>query len=157
MRKQIVQESSKEITTTDQGWLDLEPLAEIQISSENAAHPIESAITPGTGPGWRAMHPGEQTIHLLFAEPLRIRRIHLKFVEENQDRTQEFVLRWSVDGRQTFREIVRQQFSFSPPSTILEVEDYKVDLTGVTALEFKIVPDISGFAACASLKQLQLA
>lgn len=157
MRKQIIKQSSKELSPPEQGWLDLEPLAEIEISSENAAYPIESAIIPGTGPGWRAMHPGEQTVRLLFAEPLRIRRIHLQFEEENQSRTQEFVLRWSVDGGQTYREIVRQQFSFSPPSTTHEVEDYKVDLIGVTALELRIVPEISGSAACASLKQLQLA
>ena len=109
MRKRIIKQSSKELSPPEQGWLDLELFAEIEISSENAAHSIESAIIPGTGPGWRAMHPGEQTVRLLFAKPLRIRRIHLKFEEENQARTQEFVLRWSVDGQQTYREIVRQQ------------------------------------------------
>ncbi len=157
MRKQIIKQNSKELSPPELGWLDLEPLAEIEISSENAAYPIESAIIPGTGPGWRAMHPGEQTVRLLFAEPLKIRRIHLKFEEKNQARTQEFVLRWSMDGRQNYREIVRQQFSFSPPSTVQEVEDYKVELNGVKALELRIVPDISGYAACASLMQLQLA
>ena len=157
MRKRIIKQSSKELSPHEQDWLDLDPLAEIEISSENAAHPIESAIIPGTGPGWRAMHPGEQTARLLFAEPLRIRRIHLKFEEESQVRTQEFVLRWSMDGQQNYQEIVRQQFSFSPPSTTQEVEDYKVDLNGVTALELRIVPDISGAAVCASLKRLQLA
>ena len=157
MRKRIIKQNSKELSPPEQGWLDLEPLAEIELTSETAAHPIESAIIPGTGPGWRAMHPGEQTIRLLFAEPLRIRRIHLQFEEENQARTHEFVLLCSVDGRQTYREIVRQQFSFSPPSTTHEVEDYMVDLNGVTALELRIVPDISGSAVCASLKQLQLA
>jgi len=157
MRKRIIKQSSKELSPPEQGWLDLEPLAEIELTSEDAAHPIESAIIPGTGPGWRAMHPGEQTVRLLFAEPLRIKRIHLKFEEENHARTQEFVLRWATDSLQNYREIVRQQFSFSPPSTTHEVEDYKVDLNGVTALELRIVPDISGAAVCASLKQLQLA
>ncbi len=157
MRKRIIKQSSKELSLPEQGWLDLEYLAEIEISSEDTAHPIESAIIPGTGPGWRAMYPGEQTVRLLFAEPLRIKRIHLKFEEESQVRTQEFVLRWSMDGQQNYQEIVRQQFSFSPPSTTHEVEDYKVDLNGVTALELRIVPDISGSGASASLKQLQLA
>ena len=101
MRKRIIKQSSKEISPPEQGWLNLEPLAEIELTSEDAAHPIESAIIPGTGPGWRAMHPGEQTIRLLFDEPLRIRRIHLEFAEENQARTQEFVLCWSVADRQS--------------------------------------------------------
>ena len=157
MRKRIIKQSSKEISPPEQGWLNLEPLAEIELTSEDADHPIESAIIPGTGPGWRAMHPGEQTIRLLFVEPLRVRRIHLEFAEENQARTQEFVLCWSVADRHSPREIVRQQFSFSPPSTTDEVEDYMVDLSGVTELELRIIPDISGSAICASLKRLQLA
>ncbi len=157
MRKRIIKQRSKELSPPEQGWLDLEPLAEIELTSEDAAHPIESAIIPGTGPGWRATHPGEQTVRLLFAEPLRIRRIHLEFEEEIQARTQEFVLCWAGDGLQNYREIVRQQFSFSSPNTTNEVEDYMVDLNGVTALELSIVPDISGSAVCASLKQLQLA
>ena len=38
-----------------------------------------------------------------------------------------------------------------------EVEDYEIDLDGVTALELRIVPDISGGSARASLAQLRLA
>ena len=37
-----------------------------------------------------------------------------------------------------------------------EVENYDVDLDGVTVLELKIVPDISGGSAQASLAQLRL-
>lgn len=55
MRKRIIKQSSKELSPPEQGWLDLEPLAEIELTSETAAHPIESAIIPGTGPGWRAI------------------------------------------------------------------------------------------------------
>jgi hypothetical protein len=65
------------------------------------------------------------------------------FLEDQQARTQEFVLRWSPNGCQSYREIVRQQYNFSPPGMTREFEDYAVDLTGVTALELKIVPDIS--------------
>jgi hypothetical protein len=65
------------------------------------------------------------------------------FLEDQQARTQEFVLRWSPNGGQSYREIVRQQYNFSPPGMTREFEDYAVDLTGVTALELKIVPDIS--------------
>ncbi len=157
MRKRIIKQSSKELSPPEQGWLDLESLAEIELTSEDAAYPIESAIIPCIEPGWLAMHPGEQTVRLLFDEPIKLRRIHLEFEEECRTRTQEFVLRWSAEGAQSYREIVRQQFSFSPPSATCEVEDYMVDLNGVTALELKIVPDISGAAVCASLKQLQLA
>jgi hypothetical protein len=79
------------------------------------------------------------------------------FHEAEQERTQEFVLRWSPAGGQSYREIVRQQYNFSPPDAAREVEDYDVDLDGVAALELKIVPDISRGSARASLAQLRLA
>ena len=100
---------------------------------------------------------GEQTIRLLFDELQRVRRIQLLFHEDHQARTQEFVLRWSPDGGQSYREIVRQQYNFSPPGVTRESEDYAVDLAGVTALELRIVPDISGGDARASVAQLRIA
>ena len=157
MRKRIIGHGPGEVAATEPGWLDLEHLAQVEITSEDVGYPIESALIPGTGSGWRAAQPGEQTIRLLFYEPLRLKRIHLVFQEDEKERTQEFVLRWSPDGGQSYREIVRQQYNFSPPGATSEVEDYDVDLHGVTALELKIVPDISGGSARASLAQLRLA
>jgi hypothetical protein len=157
MRKRLIGHGPGEVAAAEPGWMDLEPLAQVEITSEDVDHPIESALIPGTSLDWRAASPGEQTIRLLFNEPLRLRRIHLVFHEDEQERTQEFVLRWSPDGGQSYREIVRQQYNFSPPEAALELEDYDVDLDGVTALELKIVPDISGGRARASLAQLRLA
>jgi hypothetical protein len=50
---------------------------------------------------------------------------------------------------------VRQQWNFSPPQTIREVEEYEVKLSDVTLLELVIVPDNNG-GARASLKSLCL-
>jgi len=157
MRKRIIGHGPREVAAAEPGWLNLERLAQVEITSEDVDHPIEWALIPGAGPGWRAAQPGEQTIRLLFDEPLRLKRIHLAFQEDEQERTQEFVLRWSPDGGQSYREIVRQQYNFSPPEAAREVEDYDVDLGGVTALELKIVPDISDGSARASLAQLRVA
>jgi hypothetical protein len=157
MRKRIIAHGPREVAPAEPGWMDLERLAQVEITSEDVDHPIESALIPGTGSGWRAAQPGEQTIRLLFDEPLRLKRIHLVFHEGEQERTQEFVLRWSLDGGQSYREIVRQQYNLSPPEAAREVEDYDVDLDGVTALELRIVPNISGGDARASLAQLRLA
>jgi hypothetical protein len=52
---------------------------------------------------------------------------------------------------------LRQQYNFSPPGAAREVEDYDVDLDAVTVLELRIVPDISGGSARASLAQLRVA
>jgi hypothetical protein len=37
---------------------------------------------------------------------------------------------------------VRQQWNFGPPNSVREVEEYRVELSGVTVLELVIVPDI---------------
>jgi hypothetical protein len=119
-------------------------------------YPVESALVSGEMRGWRAADSGTQTIRLIFDEPQRLARISLVFEETETERTQEFVLRWSPDGGRSFREIVRQQWNFSPPNTSREVEEYQFDLSGVTVLELIIVPDISRGAAHASLKSLRL-
>lgn len=53
------------------------------------------------------------------------------FQEDEQERTHEFVLRWSPDGGQSYRETARQQYNFSPRGTTQELEDYTVELQGV--------------------------
>jgi hypothetical protein len=157
MRKRIIGHGPRDVKADEPGWLDIDLLAQVEITSEDVGYPIESALIPGTGSGWRAAQPGEQTIRLLFDEPLRIKRIRLVFHEDDHERTQEFVLQWSPDGGQSYREILRQQYNFSPPAATREIEDYNIDLDGVTALELRIVPDMSGGAAWASLAQLRLA
>ena len=82
------------------------------------------------GSGWRAAQPGEQTIRLRFDESLKLKPIRLVFHEDEQERTQEFVLRWSPDGGQSYREILRQQYNFSPPEAARELEDYDTILMG---------------------------
>ena len=157
MRKRIIIPSvQKEAPAPVEDWLDLDRLAEVEITSEDREHPIESALIPGRSPGWRAAGPGEQTIRLLFDEPQSIRHVRLVFQENERQRTQQFVLRWSSDGGRSYREIVRQQYNFSPPRTTEECEDYDVELEGVTSLERIIVPDLSGVPVCASLAQLRL-
>ncbi len=157
MRKRIIPSIQKETAPPDEGWLDLDRVAEVEITSEDEAHPIESALLPHRNSGWRAGEAGEQTIRLLFAHPQRLRRIWLEFVERATERTQEFVLRWSQDGGQSFREILRQQWNFSPGGATRETEDHGVNLSEVTVLELSIIPDISGGNAHATLAQLRLA
>jgi hypothetical protein len=157
MRKQTINSGSEAVSRSGGVWLDLERLAQVEITSESAEHPIESALIPDRGSGWRAAQPGKQTIRLIFDQPVSLGRILLRFDEKEHARTQEFMLRWLSDGQQSPREIVRQQYTFSPPATNQESEDYSVKLVGVIALELEIVPDISGGGAYASLAQMRLA
>ena len=153
MRKRLVTPTPKDAPHLDEGWLDLGRIAVVEVTSEDKDCPVESALVVGELRGWRAADSGTQTIRLIFDEPQRLARISLVFEETEAERTQEFVLRWSPDSGRSFREIVRQHWNFSPPETIREVEEYPVDLSGVTVLEMVIVPDISRGSARASLKE----
>jgi hypothetical protein len=156
MRKRLITPSPQDAPSLDEGWLDLDGMAVVEVTSEDKEHPVESALVKGEMRGWRAADSGAQTIRLIFDEPQRLKRIALVFEETETERTQEFVLRWSGDGGRSFREIVRQQWNFSPPKTIREVEEYQFELSNVTVLELVIVPDISRGLARASLKSLRL-
>src|SRR5436309_7791163 len=156
MRKRLITPIPQDAPLRDEEWLDLDGAAVVEVTSEEKDYPVESALVSGEMRGWRAASPGTQTIRLLFDQPQRLRRISLVFEETETERTQEFVLRWSPDGGCSFREIVRQQWNFSPPNTIREVEEYQVEISDVTVLELVIVPDIIRGAARASLKSLRL-
>jgi hypothetical protein len=129
----------------------------VEVTSEENDYPIEFALLGAEDRGWRAANSGTQSIRLIFDKPQKFKRIRLVFDESENTRTQEFVLRWSPDAGNSFREVVRQQWNFSPPGSTRETEDYAVELSAVTVLELIIVPDQSGGAARASLASLRLA
>ena len=156
MRKKIISQPQRESPSANTGWLDLEALAQVEVTSEDAAHPIESALLTVGATGWRAERPGEQTVLLLFEAPQRLRCIRLLFREEKEERTQEFVLRWSPTTERSWRDVVRQQYHFSPSGATEEIEEYHVELDDVAALELRIIPNLSG-GSYASLAQLRLA
>jgi hypothetical protein len=157
MRKRLIPPAHENISNASEEWLHLEQIAVVEVTSEEADHPIEAALLSNQGEGWRAAGPGVQQLRLLFDTPQQVRRIQLHFVEKATERTQEFVLRYSVDHGESFQEIVRQQWNFSHWGATSEVEDYHVELPGITTLELVINPDISGGNAYASLAALHLA
>jgi hypothetical protein len=142
MQKRLV--GTQAWTRAPGSWLDLEQLADVELTSEDPVHPIEGALTSGGDARWRAAERGTQSVRLLFQTPQRVQRIRLRFDETEAERTQEFVLRWSPDGGHSYRDIVRQQYTFSPAGATSEVEELTVDLAGVTALELTIMPDQRG-------------
>ena len=156
MRKRLITPTREMVRPGAEGWLDLERAAVVEVTSEEESFPVESALLLGETRGWRAATAGVQTIRLVFDQPQRLKHISLVFEEEQTERTQEFVLRWSTDKGRSFREIVRQQWNFSPPNTIREIEEYQLELSDVTVLELTIVPDVSGGTARSSLKSMRL-
>lgn len=141
MRKSIVSPTAAATTPIEGNWRDLERIARVEITSEDAAFPIEHALGKAATTGWRAASTGPQVIRLHFDEPQSFRRILVHFEERGAERTQEFAL--FAGGGQELREVVRQQWNFSPNGTTEELEDYTVDLNDVTTLELRIDPDRS--------------
>ncbi|MCF6202781.1 MAG: carbohydrate-binding protein [Methylococcaceae bacterium] len=157
MRKRIITPVQKQKPSSNEYWLDLEKISEVEISSEDKAYPIEFALLPNQGNnGWRATEPGEQTIRLLFSVPQTLEKIYLSFEETQIERTQEYLLRWFPDNGQTFQEILRQQWNFNPQGSMCEIEEHYLGLSSVTIFELIIIPDINGGDNLACLKQLRL-
>jgi hypothetical protein len=152
MRKRIVGPlQAQQRGQSDQGWFDLEQIATVDVTSEDPRFPIEYAFRSDDGPGWRASQPGEQQIRIIFDKPISVHYIELRFHEADLERTQEFVLRWSSESGGAAREIVRQQWNFSPTGSTTEMEQYAVNLDAVSVLELAIRPDLHRPEAVASL------
>ena len=159
MRKSIVSPTAATTVDRHELWRNLERIARVEITSEDELFPIEHALGKAATAGWRAATTGPQVIRLHFDEPLSIHRIQLHFVDRASERSQEFALLAGTGAE--LREVVRQQFTFSPNGSTEEIEDYNVDLEGVTTLELRIDPDRSHDPKLsqqyASLQSLKLA
>ncbi len=123
---------------------DIAALATVLVTSEAADHPIDHAFDTRRGPGgsrWAAAVPGEQILILAFDTAQTIRGVTLEVEELEVSRTQELELSLSSDGGQTYRELRRQEYTFSPPGTTFEREDWVVTAEGITHLRLRITPD----------------
>jgi hypothetical protein len=154
MKKAVVVHGADTAVEVNERWLDLESQGGVRLTSEDPAHPIAAALHDGAA-GWKAAQGGPQTIWIHFDAPQAIREVHLRF-EATEQRTQEFAVLWSADGGVTYREMVRQQFNFSPRGAMAEAENYFPDLAGVTDLKLNITPDISGGQCRATLRALRI-
>ena len=93
MRKTVIEDVTKKSSSFSVGFLDLEQMARVEISSESQDHPIENALLDGMNSGWEASQCGEQMIRLIFDQPQTIKHIQLIFDEQKQARTQAFLAR----------------------------------------------------------------
>ena len=76
------------------------------------------------------------------------------FREDDPGLAQEFLLPWSPDEGGPYREVVRQQYTFSPRAGPARS---KITASKSRVLELRITPDANGGGARASLAQLRLA
>jgi hypothetical protein len=155
MRKTI-KNSESELAPENASWFDVRTIARVEVTSEDSRYPIESAFDERDGRGWRAAERGKQIIGLFFDEPQRIRRIWLRFIELEAERTQQFTLQWSKGKTDALRPLFQQQWNFSPSGSTSQIEDYEVDLAGVWMLQLVIDPDIARGPTVASLASWHL-
>jgi len=158
MRKRTVRQPAiQSEPVSAETWLNLEQIVTVEVTSEDPNFPIESVFDGNSQLGWRALEKGNQQIRLIFDQPISVSRIRLRFVETELTRTQEFTLRWSGVQGSSPREIVRQQWNFSPAGSTTEVEEYQTNLDGVAVLELAIQPDLQGGDARATLAEWRIA
>jgi hypothetical protein len=157
MRKKLINSDTMRPHAQEE-WLDLEEIARVEVTSEDPNFPIEAALASGAGSGWRAATKGTQIIRIVLDNPRTLLRwIRLEFSETEIERTQEFTLRWSDEPAGSFREIVRQQWNFSPQGSTSEVEDYQVQLKNLSILELTLKPDLTPNNAFATLARCRVA
>jgi hypothetical protein len=155
MQKATLGQDNHSATSTSEEWFGVEAIARIGVTSEADEAPIENVLYPDCQAGWRAGEPGPQIIRVTFSRPTNIRRVQVVFKETQFARTQEFYLRFGVAGGER-RELIRQQWAFTPQASTEEIEDYRLTLDDVVVLELGIIPDISNGDAHASLLLLRI-
>ena len=158
LRKQIIK-AQADPPATMPGEIDIAAVATVQVTSEDPGHPVDHAFDGNRGPGgsrWVAGEPGEQTVILTFDAPQAIHRVILEVEEPEVARTQELQLALSTDGGKNYREVVRQEYNFSPPGTTFEREDWAVNADAVTHLRLSIKPDKGGKPSRATITSLSL-
>jgi len=144
MRKQIFQTEPRQADQPALSELDVASMATVLVTSEADGHPVEHTFDNQRGPGgtcWRAATDGDQTLILAFDQPQSIREVALEVEETGLSRTQELTLAVSTDGGQNYRELLRQEFNFSPPQTTFERETWQTKVDGITHLRLWVKPD----------------
>ena len=141
---------SKRRETTDARWLDLDVVAEVAIvaGGRRVDRPLGC---------WSAESPGEQLIEIRFRRWTPVRRLRVVSSENNESRTQEMTIWVSLRGGEQHREVLRQQFNFSPNGATEEVEEYALQLDEVSRIQLRIVPSIDGRPAVARVSELRVA
>src|SRR6266852_8469721 len=156
MRKKLINSDTIRPRSQEE-WLDLEEIARVEVTSEDLNFPIEAALAAGEGSGWRAAKKGTRIIRIVLDNPRTLRWIRLEFFETEIERTQEFTLRWCDEAAGSFREIVRQQWNFSPQGSTSAVEDYQVQLKNLEVLELTLKPDLTPDNDFATLARCRVA
>jgi hypothetical protein len=147
------------VSVSPSGAKAIAAIATVWVTSEVADAPIDHVFDQHGGPGgsrWVAAGPGEQRLILAFDTPQTLHMVSLEVEEPEVSRTQVLHVSISCDGGQTYQELRRQEYTFSPPGTTFEREDWAITVEGATHLQLVITPDKAGSPCRATLTSLAL-
>src|SRR5271165_3016483 len=141
------------------GEIDIAGCATIAYSSEDPAHPVEHMLDGRSGPGatrWISARPDTvEHVIIEFDRPQRVSRFVYEVEETIRERTQEVRVEVSEYGAQSYRQILVQEYNFSPRGATYQREEQRFNLHQVTRLRLTIVPNKSG-SGTASITALRL-
>jgi hypothetical protein len=139
--------------------VDIASCATIAYSSEDPAHPVEHLLDGRAGPGatrWISARPDViEQIVVEFDQPQTITRLVYEVEEAMRERTQEVRVEVSEDGGRTYRQILVQEYTFSPRGATYQHEEHRLNLQPVSHLRLTIVPNKNG-SGTATLTTLRL-
>ena len=144
MRKQVIRPPSSLASQSSRHELDVATVATALVTSETPDFPIDNVFDDHRGPGgtrWTAAEPGEQTLIVAFDLPQLLHGIILEVEEREVERTQELAIALSEDGGRTYRELLRQEYIFSPSGATFEREEWTIAARAVTHVRLWIKPD----------------
>ena len=157
VRKRKLDQSGNAVD--DSAPIDLTRLATIAYSSEDPAHPVEHLLDERSGPHgsrWAAAQPDTvEQIVVEFDRPQSVTRLVYEVEETEHERTQEVHVEASTDGGQSYRQVLVQEYTFSPRGATFQREDLRLELHDLSHLRVTIVPNKHG-SGVATLTSLRL-
>jgi hypothetical protein len=139
--------------------LDIAGCATIAYSSEDPAHPIEHLLDGRSGQGathWSSARPDTiERIVVEFDQPQAISRLVYEVEEAIRERTQEVRVEVSEDGDRMYRQVLAQEYTFSPRGATYQREEQRFNLRNISHLRLTIVPNKNG-SGTATLTALRL-
>ena len=147
IRKRLISEQSLRLAERP-GEIDIASRATLAYSSEDSAHPIEHLIDGHYGRGsthWASARTNAtERIVLEFDHPQQISCLVYEVEESQRERTQEVRVEVSSDHGCTYRQVLVQEYAFSPQGALFQHEELRLELPAITHLSLTIVPNKSG-------------
>lgn len=158
IRKRLMSDESS-LPGARAGEIDIARHAALAYCSEDPNHPLEHLVDRHFGPGatrWASARLDvTEYIVLEFDHVQRVSRLIYEVEELRERRTQEVRVEVWSDRDRTYRQVLVQDYNFSPQGATFEHEDVQLDLPAISHMRLTIVPNKGG-SGIATLTSLRL-